>query len=341
MTDERSPFQRAVDEHLPENVDPARLLLGARSRARVARRPRASVLAAAATVVLAAVGVGQWSMTGSVVPVALGGPGRIVEIPCPDGVGFCAPTYEFDGVRYDGPGCAGVRADVVSARVLARGKIGGRRTEVRAIEGVDPALLVAIRRPAGGCGEEGVVTSSWSLAPAKDEDARDAVRLRELHVAVCAVVVPQERTRNRCSAVDPTRASGGDARAPIAAFDARDWDWRMPLSDLECERGTVGFRVVPPGPVDGDATPEAALRRLDSAVLDALSFGAAARTSTVAFRQIRESDGLVEELFFRGDVWPVAYGTVRRTTSGRWVQGGYVGCVPESAVPRSAELRQR
>ncbi|MBI4936583.1 MAG: hypothetical protein HY828_22120 [Actinobacteria bacterium] len=333
MTDLTSLVRAGVDAHLPGIVDTERLLGGARIRARRDRvRTRALLVSAAAVVAAASATV--WTGAAQPVVAALGGPGTIVETPCPSDVGFCGPSYTFAGRPYDGPGCLPVRPEVVSDDVIARGRIGGQRTEVRRVTDVDPALLVAVRLPTTGCDEVDRTPSEWSLALATPPDARDAVRQRDVHRAVCGVVLPRDRAGSRCGGIDVRSVL--DAEAPVVGFEPDDWP--ADLVDIECDPGTVRFRAHPPGPGDGDGTADAATDRLSAAVVNALSAPAAARTSTIAYREIREGGNAQEIGFFRGDGRLVAVGKVIQSVRGRWYDGGYVGCAPNAAVPAGANI---
>lgn len=91
--------------------------------------------------------------------------------------------------------CGAVRPDLVGADIVATGRYSGADTEVREIVGVDPLLLLAIRRDGGRCdGTESDPMSGWSMVfPAGEQDQA------AVGAAVCAAVVAQQRELNGCT----------------------------------------------------------------------------------------------------------------------------------------------
>ena len=105
----------------------------------------------------------------------------------------CAGGFTLKGVGYV-LGCAGIEPDRVSGDVLANGTYDKKSTEVRRIRGVDPGVLVALRRPGGVCGDRDRVRSPWTVAFRIGPGNEEAVQR-----SICVVVDTAEKARNKCS----------------------------------------------------------------------------------------------------------------------------------------------
>lgn len=119
-----------------------------------------------------------------------GGDVPILQESACDG-GACGSTFTIGRERF-GVSCGPVRPEVVTDEVLAEGTFAGGDTEVRRIADVDPAVLVAIRRPGGVCGDEDAAVSEWSMAlPA------GAAR-PDVQAAICKATFEEHYERNGC-----------------------------------------------------------------------------------------------------------------------------------------------
>ena len=104
----------------------------------------------------------------------------------------CAGGFSIRGADYV-LSCAGIRPDLIGGEVLARGTYDDKPTEVRRVRGVDPHVLVALRRSGGLCGTGDVVRSPWSMAFRIGPGNEAAVRR-----ASCLVIDSAERARSHC-----------------------------------------------------------------------------------------------------------------------------------------------
>jgi len=96
--------------------------------------------------------------------------------------------------------CDPVAADLVSDDVLGEGLLEGAPTQARRIQGVDPAVVVALRRPSDWCTrQEGPATVTWSLVHAApgptSTSPRTAHDVRPTRRAVREVVLSRLRRR--------------------------------------------------------------------------------------------------------------------------------------------------
>jgi hypothetical protein len=318
----------AVHAHTSDDVDVATLLGSVRARVHRGRRRRRGTVLVAATLVVVGAGL-IWNRPWAFTQPAGHGVKRLAESTCPAN-GLCSAGFLLDGRPYNGS-CGAVRPELVSEEVIARGVLAGRETEVRRIQGVDAKVMVALRAPGGLCDDQDTqALSPWSMAFPQTGKG-DAETLRNLHQTECLVSPQKQRDRNRCGIGGPLASSPvNEAKAPLARYDPVDWP--TALTTLKCEQGSTRLHGTPSTQPGADQ-PTTALWHLETTVIETLAAPRARAVSTVAFRQIRASTDLYEELFFRGDVWPVAYGTIKRAPTGRWVQGGYVACLPSGAAP--------
>lgn len=117
-----------------------------------------------------------------------------VEPECDD-TSDCAAGFVLDDTFY-ALSCGAVRPDAVTDETLARGELYQQQTEVRAVEGVSPEVLVAVSVDGGVCGDVDVALSSWSMAfPDFLEKSSGSA---ERDAAICAVVVDEQREWNNC-----------------------------------------------------------------------------------------------------------------------------------------------
>lgn len=83
---------------------------------------------------------------------------------------------------------------MVSEVVLATGEYQGQSTEVRAITGVSPSLIVALRAESGNCAPgRGTNFGAWALVTVAKSDSREMTR------AMCAVLDPRNLGGTDCS----------------------------------------------------------------------------------------------------------------------------------------------
>jgi len=139
------------------------------------------------TSLLLLVAIGACSSTSKSSLPTIAGPAK-----CRD-TASCAGGFTLKGVSYV-LGCAGIEPDRVSRDVLATGTYGETSTEVRRIEGVDPGVVVALRRPGGVCGDRDPVRSPWTVAFRIGPGNEQAVQR-----SVCAVIDAAEKARSKCS----------------------------------------------------------------------------------------------------------------------------------------------
>jgi len=138
------------------------------------------------TSLLLLVAIGACSSTSESSLPTIAGPAK-----CRD-TASCTGGFTLNGVGYV-LGCAGIEPDRISGDVLATGTYGETSTEVRRIEGVDPGVVVALRRPGGVCGDRDPVRSPWTAAIRIGPGNEQAVQR-----SVCAVIDAAEKARNRC-----------------------------------------------------------------------------------------------------------------------------------------------
>jgi len=97
--------------------------------------------------------------------------------------GLCAFFFELDGVSYS-LSCAAIRDEAVTDQVIGAGTPYGDQLTVNLIDGVDPAVMVAISLPGGYCDEnapDDEVHTSWSMM------FPDGANQQDLEAAVCSV----------------------------------------------------------------------------------------------------------------------------------------------------------
>ena len=146
----------------------------------------------------------------------LGTPKTITKPPACDDEGACAAGFLLDGV-FVGLDCTPIKESAVTPVVIAAGRVSGEDVTVNVIDGVDPAVMMAISLPGGGCSEDDLEArrSAWSLAI---PDLTDHDRRRE---AVCRVgdLTEQLLLANGCDGaaeVDRQRYSVDDLRDGVA-----------------------------------------------------------------------------------------------------------------------------
>lgn len=132
---------------------------------------------------------------------AISVPGSISAAPPCDDEGACAEGFLLDDafIMLD---CTPIKESAITTEVIATGRVRGEEVTVNAIEGVDPAVMMAISLPGGSCsdGEDPDERfSAWSLAipSVTFPDRVDHGRLRE---AVCRVgdLSARQREANEC-----------------------------------------------------------------------------------------------------------------------------------------------
>ena len=106
-----------------------------------------------------------------------------------DDTDACAAAFALGDERYV-TSCGAARPELVTAEVLGTGSYQGRPSEVRRIEGIEPSVMVALRRDAGVCADGDTVLSPWAMA--------FHVEAGDTSAAVCQVTVDAHRERNRC-----------------------------------------------------------------------------------------------------------------------------------------------
>lgn len=102
-------------------------------------------------------------------------------------IGSCAAGFFVDGT-FHSLSCGPVRPELISDEVVARGD----GLEVRRINDVDPAVMVAISIKGGECADGDTALSPWSMAFPGDGTEP------ELHDAICNVTFQEHHARNNC-----------------------------------------------------------------------------------------------------------------------------------------------
>lgn len=132
---------------------------------------------------------------------AISVPGSISAPPPCDDESACVEGFLLDDA-FISLDCTPIKESAITTEVIAAGRVAGEDVTVNAIEGVDPAVMMAISLPGGGCtdGEDPDERfSAWSLAipTATFPDRLDHERLRE---AVCRVgdLSARQREANEC-----------------------------------------------------------------------------------------------------------------------------------------------
>ena len=124
-----------------------------------------------------------------------------------DGLGDCGRSFAMDGVIY-GIGGRRVPPRLLRGPVVGRGSVHNRVTVVRAVRGVPPEVMVAVRKEQRGPATPRRRTSPWLMSFQAAHTSENPPRGLQAawHRAVCIVAgVPAPR---RC------------ARAPLGAFDS-------------------------------------------------------------------------------------------------------------------------
>lgn len=96
------------------------------------------------------------------------------------------------GETFHSLSCGAVRPELVTDEVVATGTWARGVREVRVIEGVDPAVLLAIDIPGGECAAGDVAVSDFSMVFVGRYDPSN---VRE---AICTAVVEEHLERNGC-----------------------------------------------------------------------------------------------------------------------------------------------